>query len=275
LLRRTAIAAVSIALLVAACGDDGESADATTTTAGVTTTAAPEPLTVLVTNDDGIGHPGIDTVVTALDAVDGLEVVVVAPAADRTGSSDTVTPGGASYADGTTVSGYPGTAVDGYPADTIAVAVDELGLEPDLVVSGINQGQNIGPLTYVSGTVGAARAAVRLGIPAIAGSAGLGDDTDYAAVADLIIDHIAEHRAEYADGTADATGVVSFNIPECTAGTIKDLVEVPLATVMPAGLNPFATDCSVDATEPPTDDVAAIAAGHATVSLVPPEDPSA
>jgi len=93
-------------------------------------------------------------------------------------------------------------------------------------------------------------------------------------VVELIVTYLEEHRAEYADGSADATTVVSFNIPECTAGSVKDLLEVPVASVMPPGLNPFATDCSVEVTEPPADDVAAIAAGHATKSLVPPEDPA-
>ena len=60
-----------------------------------------------------------------------------------------------------TASGYEARAVEGFPADTIRVAFDELGLTPDLVVSGINEGQNLGPVVDLSGTVGAARAAVR------------------------------------------------------------------------------------------------------------------
>ena len=228
----------------------------------------------MVTNDDGIAHPGIDTLVTELQTLEGVEVVVVAPAADKTGTSDSTTPGGATYADGATASGYEGTAVDGFPADTVNVAIDELGIEPDLVVSGVNQGQNVGPLAYASGTVGAARTAIRRGIPAIAGSAGLTEGTDYGAVAELISAYITEHRSEYADGTADASTVVSFNIPDCTAGAIKELVEVPLATVIPPGANIFVTDCSVEAATPPADDIAAIMAGHAAVTLVPPEAPT-
>lgn len=274
MLRRTTAIAVAIAFALGACSSDDESSDTTEAAEATTTTAAPERLTIVVTNDDGIGHPGIDTVVTALQTLDDVEVVVVAPAENQTGASDSTTPGGVTFADGATLSGYEGTAVDGFPADTIEVAVDELGIDPDLVVSGINQTQNLGPGAYLSGTVGAARTAVRRGIPAIAGSAGIEEDTDYEAVAALILAYITEHRAAYADGTADASTVVSFNIPECTAGTIKELVEVPLATVIPEGIDLLHTDCSKETTEPPVDDIAAIAAGYAAVTLVPPEDPA-
>jgi 5'-nucleotidase len=273
LLRRTAIVAVAVAVALGGCSSGDDAADPATTEETTTTTVAIEPLTILVTNDDGIDHPGIDTLVTALHALDEVEVVVVAPATNQTGKSDQTTPGGASYRDGTTASGFEGTAVDGTPADTIAVAVDELGIEPDLVVSGINQGQNLGPVAFESGTLGAARSAVRRGIPAIGGSAGIPEDTDYEAVAALIIDHIGEHRSEYADGTADVTSVVSFNIPYCSAGEIQELVEAPLAPTIAEGQNPYDTDCTVVSQDAPADDVAAVMAGHAVLTLVPPEAP--
>jgi 5'-nucleotidase len=163
--------------------------------------------------------------------------------------------------------------VEGFPADTIAVALDELDLAPDLVVSGVNEGQNTGPLAYVSGTVGAARAAVRRGIPAIAGSAGLGEDADYATAVDLIVAYIEEQRDAFADGTASTDGVSSFNVPDCTAGTVRELLEVPLATTVPEGVDLFTSDCSVEVTEPPTDDVTALAAGHSALTVIPPEAP--
>ena len=164
---------------------------------------APEPLTIVVTNDDGIGAEGIDVLVTALMEMDDVEVHVVAPAGDMTGQSDNTTPGGATFADGSTISGVEGTAVDGFPADTINVALDDLGLEPDLVVSGINKGQNVGPLAYLSGTVGAGREAVRRGIPAIAGSAGLNGGDGYELATELIVEQIDALRDELSEGTAD------------------------------------------------------------------------
>jgi len=274
LLRRTITIAVCAVLGLAACSDDDSGVESPD--ADETTTTGPEvqPLTVVVTNDDGIGHAGIDTLVSALEAMDAVEVVVVAPADDRTGAADRKTDGEVSYAEGSTAGGHAGTAVDGFPADTVTVALDELGLDPDLVVSGVNQGQNVGPLAYVSGTVGAAREAVRRGIPAIAGSAGIVEDADYAGAAELIVAYIEEHRAELADGTASTDAVVSFNVPECTAGTAHDLVEVPLATVIPDGVVPFTADCSVQPSSEPADDVAAVSTGYAAVTLVPPEAPA-
>jgi 5'-nucleotidase len=275
LLRRTAIVAAALAVALGACSSGDDDAADTTTTEEVTTTAvAIEPLTILVTNDDGIGHPGIDTIVTALQELEEVEVVVVAPATNQTGKSDRTTPGGASFAAGATASGFEGTAVDGTPADTIAVAIDELGIQPDLVVSGINQGQNLGPVAFESGTLGAARTAARRGIPAIAGSAGIPEDTDYDAVAALIIDHITEHRADYAEGTADATNVVSFNIPYCSAGDIQELVEAPLAATIEQDENPYDTDCTVVVPDAPDDDVEAVMAGHAVLTLVPLDAPA-
>jgi 5'-nucleotidase len=274
LLRRTTtIAVVAIAVALGACSSDDDAADTTTTTEATTTTVAVEPLTILVTNDDGIGHPGIDTMVTALQGLEEVEVVVVAPATNQTGKSDSTTPGGATFADGATSSGFEGTAVDGTPADSIVVAVESLGIEPDLVVSGINQGQNLGPVAFESGTLGAGRTAARLGIPAIGGSAGIPEDTDYDAVAALVLEHITEHRSEYADGTADVSAVVSFNIPYCSAGDIQALVEVPLAAEFPEGANPYDTDCTVIADQAPTDDIEAMETGHAALTLVPLEAP--
>jgi 5'-nucleotidase len=278
-LRRTTAIAAGALLALCACSsddDDGGAADGDEET--TSTTEAVEPLTILVTNDDGIGAVGIDVLVNALLEMEGVEVEIVAPAANQSGSADKTTPGGAPYAAGATASGVEGTAVEGFPADTIAVALDELGLDPDLVVSGVNTGQNVGPLAYVSGTVGAGRAAVRRGIPAIAGSAGLTEDTldDYELATELIIDNIEEHRAEYAAAAAsgDVEAVVNINVPDCTAGSPKELLEVALATEIPEGVDPFATDCSAVSGETPADDVLAIAAGYPALSLVSPEAPT-
>jgi 5'-nucleotidase len=269
-LRRIIAITACTALGLVACSDDDSGGSAETTT----TTEAPPPLSIMVTNDDGIGAPGIDVLVDALSEMDDVEIHVVAPAGDVTGKSDIKTEGGATYADGATASGVEGTAVDGFPADTVTVALDELGLEPDLVVSGINHGQNVGPLAYLSGTVGAGREAVRRGIPAIAGSAAL-DHDGYELAAQLVVAQIEEHRDEYGDastGTVDA--VVNINVPDCTAGEPKELLVVDLATVIPEGVNPFASDCSVVSEDEPANDVLAVAAGYPALSLVPPEAPA-
>jgi 5'-nucleotidase len=273
--RRTTAILVAAAVALVACSSD-EAADGTSTTAAepLTTTTAPEVLTILVTDDDGIGAPGIDVLVNALLELDAVEVVVVAPAENQSGSSDKTTPGGATFADGATASGIEGTAVHGFPADTIAVALDELAIEPDLVVSGINEGQNTGPLAFVSGTVGAARAAARRGIPAVAGSAGLGEAADYESATELVIEWIAEHRDELLAGTASTDAVTSFNVPDCTTGERKDdLLEVPLVDAFPEGADPFTSDCSIVPVSAPANDAAALAAGYAALTLVPLDAP--
>src|SRR5699024_6221135 len=111
---------------------------------------------------------------------------------------------------------------------------------------GVNQGQNVGPLTEISGTVGAAMTAVRRGIPAVAGSAGMVDGADFAFAAELMVDWIVEHRADLASGTTPADAVVNINVPECTAGEPRGVEEVPLAEEIPDNVVPFTADCTVE-----------------------------
>ncbi|MDF1800824.1 MAG: 5'/3'-nucleotidase SurE [Planctomycetota bacterium] len=130
---------------------------------------------VLVTNDDGIDSPALAQLVAAL-AARGHEVVVCAPNGDRSGSSQSV----ASWREGMTVreASVEGArlafAVGGSPADAVCYGVLHLGTERpfDLVVSGINDGANVGELSHYSGTVGAAMEAAYRGLPAIAVSQG-------------------------------------------------------------------------------------------------------
>jgi len=148
--------------------------------------------------------------------------------------------------------------------------LDKLKLTPDLVVSGVNQGQNVGPFAAVSGTVGAARTAARRGIPAVASSAGLGALADYDAGAKLVADWITEHRTELEGGTASHDTVTSFNVPGCKAGEPKDLLEVPLGTAIPEGTNVFETaDCGIEVTAAPKDDIEGMIDGYLTVTQVP------
>ncbi len=226
-------------------------------------------LTILVTNDDGIGAPGIDSLVNKLVELKNVEVKVVAPAENQSGSSDKTTEGEVVWIDSSTTSGYTGIAVYGYPADAVNVALDELGITPDLVVSGVNQGQNVGPFAALSGTVGAARVAARTGVPAVAVSAGLGSNADYDAGSELVFAWIEDHRKALTNDSVSADMVISFNVPGCTAGEIRKLVEVPLADAIPPGANPFSTDCSIEPDSAPINDVDAMIKGHAALTEVP------
>lgn len=126
-----------------------------------------EPMKILLTNDDGIGAPGLAAL---LEAVAGLgEVVVVAPQSVQSGASHAMTD-----RDPLRVVPYdlPGArsahAVEGKPADCARLGVCHYATGSDWVFSGINAGGNLGVDAYYSGTVGAAREAAILGRPAIA-----------------------------------------------------------------------------------------------------------
>ena len=188
--------------------------------------AKPKPITVLVTNDDGVAAPGIDAMVEALRKVKNTKVVVVAPAGNQSGTGGSTTPGTLVTQPATTASGYTATAVQGFPADTITAALDQLGVKPNVVMSGINAGQNLGSLTDLSGTVGAARMAVTRGIPAVAFSQGIGDTPQYDSTAKLAVDYLAKHRATLAKKSKTApTTLDNYNVPNCPSGKSRGVLE--------------------------------------------------
>ncbi|WP_435095420.1 5'/3'-nucleotidase SurE [Halarchaeum sp. P4] len=119
-------------------------------------------LSILLTNDDGIDAPGLEAVRERLAA--DHDVTVVAPAGQRSGSGQTRTMGPVSYDEHDR-----GYAVKGTPADCVAVGLAGIGLNPDIVVSGCNDGPNVGAhVLGRSGTVGAAMEAGFLDLPAVA-----------------------------------------------------------------------------------------------------------
>ena len=136
-----------------------------------------------------------------------------------------------------TASGYPAKAIAGYPTDTVIWAVDDHGLaqKPQVVISGVNFGQNLGSAVNVSGTVGGARAAASRGIPALASSAGLAPagvaGPDYADAVTQVEKWITQHRAALAAGTASSPVLLQgLNVPTCAdrlAGR-RGLVTVPV-----------------------------------------------
>jgi 5'-nucleotidase len=274
-------------LLLAACSDDGDDAEAadgataptttvvdeTTTTAAPTTTEPPEPLRILVTNDDGIGAEGIDALVEALIELPDVEVTVVAPAENQSGSADKTSEVTPDAVPATTISGYAGFSVAGFPADSVIRALDSVLTEPPhLVVSGSNDGQNIGPFTQLSGTIGAAKTAARRGVPALAVSSGLAEPTDFAPAVAAAIDWIEEHREELlarAPGTA-VTTIENINGPTCASGVPREVIEVPVAADFGERrpYDPTVCDAPLPATAP-ADDVDAYIAGYIPLSVIP------
>jgi 5'-nucleotidase len=135
---------------------------------------------VLLTNDDGITAPGLNVLRRALLDVPGVELAVIAPDSNRSATarsitfSEPLTVEEVEFGDGTT-----GFATSGTPVDCVRFAA--LGLidfEPELIVSGINHGANLGDDITYSGTVAAAFEGIMLRLPAIAVSQQLGRDGD-------------------------------------------------------------------------------------------------
>jgi 5'-nucleotidase len=119
---------------------------------------------ILVSNDDGYFAPGITLLAEALRQVG--EVTVVAPERDRSGASNSLT-----LDRPLTVRRAPNGyfSVNGTPTDCVHIAVTGLlDFMPDVVVSGVNLGANMGDDTIYSGTVAAAAEGYLLGIPALA-----------------------------------------------------------------------------------------------------------
>lgn len=170
---------------------------------------------ILVTNDDGIESAGIQSLAEALRAVG--EVHVVAPCGQRSGSSmsvaltDELTLRPVER-DGTAL----GACVDASPAMAALLAITTLAPEGgfDLIVSGINRGANVGTVSHMSGTIGAAMMGAFFGVPAVAASLGGGRDFDYSArFVAAFVEEMKQHPP--------MPGVVlSVNIPAATESEI-------------------------------------------------------
>lgn len=151
--------------------------------------AGEPPAHLMVVNDDGIDAPGIAALAAELDAEPDLRVTVVAPATHQSGKGHSITTHGPirvlRYE---AVGGCPAWSVAASPATTVRLGLTTLVADdpPDLVVSGINRGENDGLAAWYSGTVGAAREAVIAGTPGLALSLELNwedPDPDFAAAA--------------------------------------------------------------------------------------------
>jgi 5'-nucleotidase len=125
---------------------------------------------VLITNDDGIQAKGLQSLRKALIDLPDVAAHVIAPDSNRSATARSITTRSplwveeVTFADGTT-----GFATEGTPVDCVRFAdLGLLGERPELIVSGINHGSNLGDDITYSGTVAAALEGIVLGIPAIA-----------------------------------------------------------------------------------------------------------
>jgi 5'-nucleotidase len=252
---------------------------------------ADERLRVLVTNDDGISAPGIAALVDELARNPALDLVVIAPDGNRSGSGDQYSSTPIDVRVTTTASGFAAKSVSGFPADGPLFAIlHDLPTPPELVVSGINLGQNIGEFSNISGTVGAALWSARLGVPALAFSQGI-PASDYSAAATYAGEVVERFRTDedfrelMRANRLGRARVINVNFPECTAAAPRGVRVVPLGRVnQPAGFeltstngdvstftpiiesaNAFSSDCTSTSADPETD-VDALINGFASVT---------
>ena len=125
---------------------------------------------VLLTNDDGIQATGLNALRRALLAVPEIDLSVIAPNSNRSATARSITTRRpleveeVEFEDGST-----GYATDGTPVDCVRLAaLGLIGPAPEMIVSGINHGSNLGDDITYSGTVAAALEGVVLGVPAVA-----------------------------------------------------------------------------------------------------------
>ena len=188
---------------------------------GLATTHAPQtprPYRILVTNDDGVRAPGILALAMALQPLG--EITIAAPADNQSGKGHSIVTSDPIFVDQVTLAGgLRAFSIVATPASCVKVGVRALMTErPDLVVSGINRGYNLGLVTYVSGTVGAAREAALMGIPAIASSLAV-EETNYAPGAELVRQVAQMVRQQ----GLDAGIFLNVNIPPGAATAIKGI----------------------------------------------------
>nr|VFK44710.1 MAG: 5'-nucleotidase [Candidatus Kentron sp. TC]VFK47393.1 MAG: 5'-nucleotidase /3'-nucleotidase /exopolyphosphatase [Candidatus Kentron sp. TC]VFK59630.1 MAG: 5'-nucleotidase [Candidatus Kentron sp. TC] len=165
---------------------------------------------VLLSNDDGYLAPGLNCLAEELSSL--IAITVVAPDRNRSGASNSLTldkPIRATRAE----NGF--FCVDGTPTDCVHLALMALMDErPDIVVSGINAGHNLGDAVLYSGTVAAAMEGRSLGLPAIAVSAAAREPAHYGTAA-RVTRRILEHMTRGGLAMAlPANVILNVNVPD-------------------------------------------------------------
>jgi 5'-nucleotidase len=168
---------------------------------------------ILLSNDDGYFSPGISLLERTLSAI--ADVTVVAPERDRSGASNSLTldrPLAVTRAH----NGY--FYVNGTPTDCVHLAVtgllDQL---PDLVISGINHGANMGDDTIYSGTVAAATEGFLLGIPSFAVSLVAEGGAHYDTAARLVLQLVER----YSRTPLSPAALLNINVPDVPFDTLR------------------------------------------------------
>ncbi|WP_293264411.1 5'/3'-nucleotidase SurE [Neptunomonas sp.] len=173
-------------------------------------------MNILISNDDGVFAPGLVALASALSEV--AEVQVVAPDRNRSGASNALTLTRPVDAHRHENNGF--VSLNGTPTDCVHMGVSGLfGPKPDIVVSGINAGANLGDDVIYSGTVAAAMEGRALGLPPIAISLTSHDPQYFSTAAE-----IAKNIVQKIDKLSlPARTVLNINVPDLPLSEIKGI----------------------------------------------------
>ncbi|NLP36231.1 MAG: 5'/3'-nucleotidase SurE [Firmicutes bacterium] len=181
---------------------------------------------ILLTNDDGIFAEGLQTLTQEVKKI--AETYVVAPDHEQSATGHAITMHRPLRAEKVRYShspDVPAWAVNGTPADCVKLAVEALlPQKPDLVISGINRGANLGTDVLYSGTVSAAIEGVILGIPAIAVSLAEYHNPDYTYAAAFVARLAQQHCRQ----NTKKDLLLNVNVPNCKPHEIKGVAVCPL-----------------------------------------------
>ncbi|HTO42984.1 MAG TPA: 5'/3'-nucleotidase SurE [Burkholderiales bacterium] len=168
---------------------------------------------ILLSNDDGYFAPGLAILAEALSTL--AEVVVVAPERDRSGASNSLTLDRPLMVRKSHLGFY---SVNGTPTDCVHLAVTGmLDPQPDMVVSGINHGANMGDDTIYSGTVAGATEGFLLGIPSIAVSLASKSEGNYPAAARVAADLVRRFQRQ----ALPRAVLLNVNVPDVPYGDLR------------------------------------------------------
>jgi 5'-nucleotidase len=179
---------------------------------------------VLISNDDGIRSEGLKALHDAVSSI--AEVLVVAPDAQRSGASHSISVDDLLKARKAPYYGSKGYAISGTPADCAKLGLLRLAKrKPDLVLSGINHGPNMAQFILYSGTVGAAAEAALLGIPAMAFSIDTYEPKDFS----FAVKYIRKTALAVLSGRVRIKShtLLNVNIPDKKECDIKGVKVIP------------------------------------------------
>ena len=176
-------------------------------------------MNILLTNDDGIWAPGLRSLYHVLSSA-GHQITVVAPLTEQSAVGHAVTLSSPLRIKKVNDGPFQGFAVSGSPVDCVKIALGTVyNLQPELLISGINNGANVGVDILYSGTVAAATEAALVGIPALAVSIDHFNPVDLAEQAEYILAFIPKIKW----ASLPPRRILNINFPDLPVPECKGL----------------------------------------------------